>query len=66
MNTTATKTALIIVGDQVEEMDVFVPMFAMQAIGWDVQIVSVNKSKCDTVQTSIHECRGTILIFALK
>ena len=51
------RRALMFVGDQVEELDVFIPFFTMQSIGWDVNsllLITIFLKKLDLIGNN-HE-----------
>jgi protease I len=49
---------LMLVGDFVEDYEVMVPFQALKAVGYDVHVVCPDKSKGQSVKTSIHDFEG--------
>jgi protease I len=50
-----TKKVLMIVGDFAETLEVYCPMFMMQCMGIEVEVVCPNKNKGECVTTAVHD-----------
>lgn len=53
-----TRKILMIVGDYVENMEVFAPLHALQVLGFQVDSVCPNKKKGEKVATAVHDFLG--------
>jgi protease I len=52
------RRVLILVGDFVEDYEVMVPFQALKAFGYDVDVVSPDRTRGQSVKTSIHDFEG--------
>lgn len=50
-----TKKILMIVGDFVETLEVYGPLFTLKTLGFNVDIVCPNKNKNETVTSAVHD-----------
>lgn len=52
------KSILVLAGDYVEDYELMVPVQALQAVGYTVDVVCPDKTSGDQVRTAIHDFEG--------
>ena len=50
-----TRKILMIVGDFTETLEVYVPLFTLRTLGFEVDVCCPNKSKGECVSTAVHD-----------